>query len=136
MERTKGTWGPYGSPDKRWEPTRGSMEAAPGLTIGSTDNTEPICRVSGYLQPLEANADFICTAVNYHERLVEQVRALEWSGVVELYGGGIGSTRVCPFCRQGDPTMLKVYPRRGYDKEDFGHKDTCKLGTLLEELEG
>lgn len=37
-------------------------EAAPGITIFSPYNTEPICRVSGYLQPLEANARLIAAA--------------------------------------------------------------------------
>ena len=116
MERTKGKWGPYGSPDKRWEPVQGCMEGAPGVTICSTDNSEPICRVSGYLQPLEANAEFICRAVNYHDRLVEQLKRLEWS-VMDVPSSGY----TCPECG-------------GLD--DLGHIPNCKLDTLLTELEG
>lgn len=37
-------------------------EAAPGLTICSTHNTEPVCRVLGYLQPVEAYAALIAAA--------------------------------------------------------------------------
>lgn len=38
------------------------QEAAPGITIASPANSEPICRVSGYLHPLEANARLITAA--------------------------------------------------------------------------
>ena len=34
------------------------MEPAPGITICSPHNTEPIARFSGYLMPLEANVSF------------------------------------------------------------------------------
>lgn len=47
---------------KEWEPWLALMEAAPGLTIGSVGHTEPICRVSGYLRPVEANARLIAAA--------------------------------------------------------------------------
>ena len=75
VKHTPLPWGPYGEPDKRWEPTQGTLEAAPGLTIGSPANTEPICRVSGYLQPLQANADFIVKATNCHYDLLEALKA-------------------------------------------------------------
>ena len=41
-------WNYFGGPDAK-EPKQGSMEAAPGLTIGTPHNTEPIARFSGYL---------------------------------------------------------------------------------------
>lgn len=50
-------------------------EAAPGLTIGSPHNTELICRVSGYLQPVEANAAHIVRCVNNFDEAREWIRA-------------------------------------------------------------
>lgn len=47
---------------KPWEPWTAYMEAGAGLTIASPTNTEPICRVSGYLQPVVANARLIAAA--------------------------------------------------------------------------
>ena len=61
-KHTPGPWGPMGPVDKPWELNQGTLEAAPGITIGSVTHTEPICRVSGYLQPLEANARLIAAA--------------------------------------------------------------------------
>ncbi len=62
---TPGPWGPMTDgpwrPDS-WTPWNARGEAAPGLTIGSIHNTEPICRVSGYLQPCIANARLIVAA--------------------------------------------------------------------------
>ena len=55
---TEGPWGRYGT----GKPMQGKLEAAPGLSIGSVTHTEPLCRVSGYLLPLEANAEFILHA--------------------------------------------------------------------------
>lgn len=50
--------GPRGD-GKPWTAYR---EAAPGLTIGSPDHTEPVARVSGYLRSAEANAALIANA--------------------------------------------------------------------------
>ena len=41
------------------KPWTAHLEAAPGLTLVSPHNSEPICRVSGYCQPVEANARLI-----------------------------------------------------------------------------
>jgi hypothetical protein len=43
---------------------QGSLEAAPGLTIGSPHHSEPIARFSGYLMNAEANADRAIACVN------------------------------------------------------------------------
>ena len=63
---TPGPWQPMMDGPKRdrkpWEPWEALMEAAPGLTIGCRSSTEPICRVSGYLQPVKANARLIAAA--------------------------------------------------------------------------
>jgi len=59
MEHTKGPWGIMNDAALR-KPA--FMEEAPGITIASPHNTEPICRVSGYLQPLEANTALIAAA--------------------------------------------------------------------------
>ena len=56
---TSGPWGFLGDGVLRKAAYR---EAAPGITIASPHNTEPICRVSGYAQPLEANARLIAMA--------------------------------------------------------------------------
>ena len=59
------------------------MEAAPGITVGTPHNTEPIARFSGYLMPLEDNVAFVLharTALPAMNKLVremvEMVRAL------------------------------------------------------------
>jgi hypothetical protein len=46
----------------RTEPKQGSLEAAPGVSIFSETHTEPLARISGYLLPVEANAEFIIHA--------------------------------------------------------------------------
>ena len=64
-QHTPGPWQPMNDgPRNRqpWEPWIAYAEAAPGLTIASPHNTEPICRVNGYLQPVEANARLIAAA--------------------------------------------------------------------------
>ena len=68
-----GPWGPMGDPrfpERLWLPTQGSMEAAPGLTIGTVHHTEPICRVSGYLQPVVENAHLIAAAPEMYAALI------------------------------------------------------------------
>jgi hypothetical protein len=60
-------WGPMADgpqPREPWEPWTAHMEAAPGLTIGSRNHTELLCRVSGYLRDAPAIAKFICAAGN------------------------------------------------------------------------
>ena len=60
---SKGPWGiMYDGPKSDGEPWVAHMEAAPGLTIGSPDHTESICRVSGYLRPVKANARLIAAS--------------------------------------------------------------------------
>ena len=61
-EHTPGPWDAFGAPGDQWIPKQGSLEAAPGLSIGSAHHTEPICRVNGYLLPLESNARLITAA--------------------------------------------------------------------------
>jgi hypothetical protein len=55
---TPGPWDRYGDYRFPIKPQQGSLEAAPGLSIGSVTHTEPIARFSGYLMPVEENADF------------------------------------------------------------------------------
>jgi hypothetical protein len=70
---TPDRWGRYGSA----EPTQGAFEAAPGLTIGSNRHTEPIARFSGYLLPVEANADCAAAARNALPALLRRLAAAE-----------------------------------------------------------
>ena len=71
-----------------WTPSKGYLEVAPGLTIGSVHHTEPICRVFGYLHPVVANACRIvavpdmedameATVINY-DALVQQTGWQPW----------------------------------------------------------
>ena len=76
---SEGQWWPMmdGPKENRqpWEPWAAFMEAAPGLTIGCTSNTEPLCRVSGYLVPVVANAALIARAPDLAHALVGLVKA-------------------------------------------------------------
>lgn len=63
---------------KPWEPWKAMMEAAPGLTIGSAHNTEPVCRVSGYLQPCVANAKLIAAAPLLYEACAALLALVEF----------------------------------------------------------
>lgn len=56
-------------PNGDGKPWQAYQEAAPGLTIGTTDHTEPLCRVSGYLRKVEAEANLIIESVNEQEAL-------------------------------------------------------------------
>lgn len=56
-EAEKATPGPWGITAAG----QGSLEAAPGRSIFSSTNTEPVARVSGYLMP-DGNATFIAAA--------------------------------------------------------------------------
>jgi hypothetical protein len=49
------------------KPWKAYMEASPGLTIGTTDHTEPFCRVSGYLRDAKANAELLVKLLNENE---------------------------------------------------------------------
>lgn len=70
--------GPWGimndGPIGDGKPWRAHMEPEAGLTVGSTVHTEPIARVSGYLMPVEANADFIAHAREDILWLIEQLQ--------------------------------------------------------------
>jgi hypothetical protein len=57
---TPGPWGRYGwvVDGEEVSPLQGVLEAALGLSLGSVHHTEPIARFSGYLLPVESNADF------------------------------------------------------------------------------
>jgi len=111
---TPGPWEPMMDGPKRdrkpWEPWEASMEAAPGLTIGCRNNTEPICRVSGYLQPVKANARLIASAPD----LLAALKTVEWRGSQE-FGD------VCPCCRG-----MSV----------GGHKTDCQLAAALQKAKG
>ncbi len=81
-KHTPGPWGPMASLSDdetiAWTPIQGKLEAAPGLTIGSPHHTEPICRVSGYLQPVVANARLIAAAPEMLEALEQTRKALKY----------------------------------------------------------
>ena len=74
-EYTPGHWGPMGNPyltpEELWTPSKGGMDALPGLTIGSIHHTEPICRVFGWLLPVVANARLISASPDTLESLIE-----------------------------------------------------------------
>jgi len=77
---TEGPWGRYGNiipGEHEIKPRQGSLEAAPSLSIGSVAHTEPICRVHGYLHPVEANSDFIATARNKWDALLDVVEEVD-----------------------------------------------------------
>lgn len=71
-----GPWGRYGwsSVDGVVRPMQGAFEAAPGLSIGSFEHTEPIARFSGYLHPLEANVEFVIHPRKDIEDLLAEVK--------------------------------------------------------------
>ncbi len=68
-------WGYYGGPDAM-EPKQGSLEAAPGLTIGTPHNTEPIARFSGYLMDCEASVRFTLHARTQLPKMNKLVREM------------------------------------------------------------
>lgn len=76
---TPGLWGRFGY----WknsvppQPVKGTLEAAPGLSIGSTRHTEPVARFNGYGMDVEANADYVTVLVNYIEDLLNDLDELE-----------------------------------------------------------
>ena len=61
--------GPYGD----GKPWKAHMESAEGLTIGSSYHTEPIARLSGYLHPVEANADFFIHAPQWLSEAADEI---------------------------------------------------------------
>ena len=68
-------WNYYGGPDAK-EPKQGSLEAAPGLTVGTPHNTEPIARFSGYLMDVVANVEFVIHARADIPALIAEVEKL------------------------------------------------------------
>lgn len=76
---TPGLWGRYGywENGKQPQPHKGSMEAAPGLTIGTTGHTEPIARFSGYGHDVSINADYVTVLVNSAKDLLDDIDSLE-----------------------------------------------------------
>ena len=78
-EATEGPWSRYG-----WwcghvppGPVQGTLEAAPGLSIGSVAHTESIARFSGYQLPVEANADFCAHARTDVPDLLAEIELLQ-----------------------------------------------------------
>ena len=84
-----GPWGPSDDPNLKckWQLRRELLESAPGLTIFSVHNTEPICRVSGYMQPVVENARLIAAAPD----MLEVLEYL-WS---EIPLRGLANKKVC-----------------------------------------
>jgi hypothetical protein len=76
---TPGLWGRFGYWKKNVppQPTKGALEAAAGLSIGSTRHTEPVARFSGYGMDVEANADYVTVLVNHIEDLLNDLDELE-----------------------------------------------------------
>ena len=76
----------------------------------------------------------VAKAVNNHDRLVEQLRALEWCDGANVTDGK-GSTcyvAACPSC-----SGVKDHDNFGHGlkADEVGHKEGCKLAALLKELE-
>lgn len=76
---TPGLWGRFGYWKQNLppQPTKTPLEAAPGLTIGSTRHTEPIARFNGYGMDVQANADFVTVLVNHIDDLLNDLDELE-----------------------------------------------------------
>lgn len=76
---TPGPWNiMHDGPRGDGKPWAAHLEAAPGLTLGCPSNTEPICRVSGYLMPAEANARLIAAAPKLLEALEAVAKLDQW----------------------------------------------------------
>ncbi len=88
---TAGPWGKYGHK----EPTQGSLEAAPGLSMGSIHHTEPIARFSGYLLPVEDNTNFCIEAREALPHWIVRAQAAETENkrLTELYADTIKITK-------------------------------------------
>jgi hypothetical protein len=88
---TRGDWGlMHDGPvrDDYWEPWRAHGETASGgLTIGSDGHTEPICRVSGYLHNVQANARLIIAAPKLLRALQDFVDYYDQVGIGECLAG-------------------------------------------------
>ncbi len=73
-------------------------------------------------------------SVNFHDRLVEQLKALEWAD--DSHTIGLGEDQTAPGC----PCCQGIQPDSGWEhcfiESAIGHKETCDLNTLLKELEG
>lgn len=84
--------GPYGimldGPRGDGKPWQAHGESRPGLTVGSIMHTEPVARMSGYLMPVQANAEFLINARVLVPRLCaiaeKRGQALRW--LVEAMG--------------------------------------------------
>lgn len=63
-------WGPYGSPGQGFTPINGFV------TLGSVHHTEPLGQMWGEkYHDSQANAEFVCRAVNCHEELLAAIQA-------------------------------------------------------------
>jgi len=76
---TPGLWGRFGywRQNTPPQPTQTPLEAAPGLSIGSTRHTEPIARFNGHGCDVEANADFVTVLINHIDDLLNDLDELE-----------------------------------------------------------
>lgn len=76
---TPGLWGRFGywREGKPPQPVQTPLEAAPGLSVGSTRHTEPVARFNGYGTDVEANADFVTILVNHIDDLLNDLDELE-----------------------------------------------------------
>ena len=76
---TPGLWGRFGywKQNVPPQPIKGALEAAPGLSIGSTRHIEPVARFNGYGMDVEANADYVTVLVNHIDDLLNDLDELE-----------------------------------------------------------
>ena len=68
---TPSPWGRYGPEGQ------GTMEAAPGQSIGSVTHTEPLARFSGYLLPCQANVELVIHAPSDLAALLAELARVE-----------------------------------------------------------
>lgn len=76
---TPGLWGRFGlwQQSRAPQPSKLAFEAAPGLSIGSTQSHYQIARFNGYGMDVEANADYVTLIVNHFEDLLNDLDELE-----------------------------------------------------------
>ena len=122
MEHTKLPWAAYRDhPD-----TKDICYIRPkGSPHGALDEVAVL-----YDANMDENANLIVTAANYHDRLVEQLRALEWAGVADIGCAGL-VCGACPSCGNVDPDANQ---EDSFIESAIGHKADCKLAALLKDV--